>query len=111
MVAVLNSRQTGRLQPQDKPSFFPIDFDVLKPLMIDSGCAAIGFAAGVGERQKVGIQKLQTALHAKAKGSPDSRAIAVIRSSRPLTSCTRPLNPHETFVSANFKCSESHRIA
>jgi hypothetical protein len=28
-------------------------YDVSNALMIDSGCAAIGFAAGVAERQKV----------------------------------------------------------
>jgi hypothetical protein len=37
-------------------------YDVFKALMIDSGCAAIGFAAGVAERQKVHavIQGLET---------------------------------------------------
>jgi hypothetical protein len=41
------------LRPFPKPPLYPIRFDVGEFLFVHSGCALVGFAAGVGVRQDV----------------------------------------------------------
>ena len=46
-----------------------------------------GYLYGINGRQDVGVARLRTSIHERAKSNGHKRALALARSSRPMVSC------------------------